>query len=279
MVMDMDLPVSKMSYFLIVFYIFACVQSALSECSVASPSENKYLELIEPLKGKTVEVTDTAKNYTYKVGFCEGIGGLGTDDVDVGVEQYTLAKVALHAVGRTTATNIMAGTNWIFLEYRDGDLYNHNCNGEARRATIFIMCDPSGLLVNPVLVEENNFRDKECAYVFEVGSSVACSNSTSAPSSSSGIGVGGIIVITVLTIAAAYLILGVAYKRFFLRAKGREQFPHIDFWTNFGNLTADGCDFVCRCNKKQHSKSYKGLGDDQLGLDEEEERDENILPM
>ncbi|XP_054769117.2 cation-dependent mannose-6-phosphate receptor-like [Lytechinus pictus] len=275
----MDFSGSKMSCFVFLFCLFACVQSVLSDCSVAH-SEKKYLSLIEPLKGKTVEVMDPAHNYSYKVGFCDGIHVDGVGAEDIGVEQFDLKedKAPLHAVGRITATNIMVGTNWIFLEYRNGDAYNSHCNGETRRATIFILCDKSGLLVKPVLVEENNNRTNECAYVFEVGSSVACSNSTTSPSSS-GIGVGGIIVISTLVIAAAYLILGVAYKRFFLRAKGREQFPNIDFWTNFGNLTADGCDFLCRCNKKQPSKSYKGLGDDQLGLDEEEERDDNILPM
>ena len=41
----------------------------------------------------------------------------------------------------------------------------------------------------------------------------------------------------------------------------------------------DGCNLVFRTSPPRESRSYKGLGDDQLGFDEDEERDDHMLPM
>lgn len=52
-----------------------------------------------------------------------------------------------------------------------------------------------------------------------------------------------------------------------------------DIYSFLVSYQKDGCDFICRCQKTEEVRSYKGLGDDQLGMDEDEDRDENILPM
>lgn len=44
-----------------------------------------------------------------------------------------------------------------------------------------------------------------------------------------------------------------------------EQFPHLAFWQDLGNLVADGCDFVCRSKPCNVPAAYRGVGDDQLG--------------
>ena len=31
-------------------------------------------------------------------------------------------------------------------------------------------------------------------------------------------------------------------------ARGIDQIPNRDLWRKLGNLSADGCDFCCRCN-------------------------------
>ena len=42
----------------------------------------------------------------------------------------------------------------------------------------------------------------------------------------------------------------------------------------------DGCNFVCRSGKRSEPRSYKGVGDDQLQDDDEDElRDDHLLPM
>ena len=45
---------------------------------------------------------------------------------------------------------------------------------------------------------------------------------------------------------AVAMLGGCLYKRFLLGAKGWEQVPCLSLYRDFGNLSADGCDFVCR---------------------------------
>lgn len=71
---------------------------------------------------------------------------------------------------------------------------------------------------------------------------------------------------------------GFLYQRLVVGAKGIEQFPHLAFWQDLGNLVADGCDFVCRSKPRNVPAAYRGVGDDQLG-EESEERDDHLLPM
>lgn len=80
-----------------------------------------------------------------------------------------------------------------------------------------------------------------------------------------------------MCVLSLYLILGCAYMRFVLHAKGKEQCPNYSFWQDFGNLQADGCDLVCRSKTSSGSRSYKGIGDDQL--EGEEDKDDHLLPM
>lgn len=58
--------------------------------------------------------------------------------------------------------------------------------------------------------------------------------------------IGFILVVSFCSIVAAYLLVGVAYKHFVVGATGLEKLPNYDLWRNFGELQADGCDFVCR---------------------------------
>ena len=46
------------------------------------------------------------------------------------------------------------------------------------------------------------------------------------------------------------MIAGCIYKRLVVGAKGWEQVPCISLYREFGNLTADGCDYVCRSRPK-----------------------------
>ncbi|KAG3292429.1 mannose-6-phosphate receptor, cation dependent [Ictidomys tridecemlineatus] len=80
------------------------------------------------------------------------------------------------------------------------------------------------------------------------------------------------------SLVAVYVIGGFLYQRLVVGAKGMEQFPHLAFWQDLGNLVADGCDFVCRSKPRNVPAAYRGVGDDQLG-EESEERDDHLLPM
>lgn len=94
----------------------------------------------------------------------------------------------------------------------------------------------------------------------------------------SHISAGSIILIIGFCVLAVYLIGGFLYQRLIVGAKGMEQFPNYAFWVEFGNMTADGCDFVCRSRNRENAPAYRGVATEPLE-EEPEERDDHLLPM
>ncbi|XP_065742867.1 cation-dependent mannose-6-phosphate receptor isoform X3 [Phocoena phocoena] len=157
------------------------------------------------------------------------------------------------------------------LIYKGGDEYDSHCGKEQRRAVVMISCNRHTLdNFNPVFEERGKVQD--CFYLFEIDSSLACSPEIS------HLSVGSILLVTFASLIAVYIIGGFLYQRLVVGAKGMEQFPHLAFWQDLGNLVADGCDFVCRSKPRNVPAAYRGVGDDQLG-EESEERDDHLLPM
>lgn len=244
----------------------------------------KMLQPIQSLVGKRYSVMDQDQKFRYDIGICkEGpdpseaaqygdVGVLQTKKMADGKEGTKII------IGRFTNTKIMKGTNWVLLEYEEGDNYGTHCSKEARRARIFITCDESVALGQETIriVEEfnNATGTNDCYYLFEMQSSVTCQKAALITVSLS---FGSIIIIVFVCVLVLYLVGGFLYNRFVLGAKGVEQIPNYSFWQDFGNLQADGCNFVCRSGSRQEPRSYKGIGDDQL--QEEEERDDHLLPM
>ncbi|XP_070561994.1 cation-dependent mannose-6-phosphate receptor-like [Ptychodera flava] len=258
---------------LLLFCVFCLFCSVEADCKVGD-SELKYLSILDPIKGKKISVSDSGKDYSYKydIGICTGVGD--TDDVGVMQSDLKSSSPSLVNVGLITSTHIQEGTDWLLLTYRDGKEYASHCNKEKRKAVIMLVCDPKNLIGSATIIAENNNKTSECYYLFEVGSSVVCETS------SSGLSVGSVICIIFFVLVAVYILGGVLYQRCVLGAKGMEQFPNITFWREFGNLVADGTDFVFRNTPKGQPKTYKGIGDDQLAdMDEEDERDDHLLPM
>ncbi|GFS30430.1 cation-dependent mannose-6-phosphate receptor, partial [Trichonephila inaurata madagascariensis] len=114
-----------------------------------------------------------------------------------------------------------------------------------------------------------------CYYLFELGSNVSCTvkKEEILPQKLSS---GSVFCILFFTVVSVYLICGFLYKRIVIGAKGMEQIPNYTFWRDFGNLQADGCDYICRCGPRQESQAYRGI-DDHLKMDEE--RDDQLLNM
>lgn len=250
---------------LLLVFVFLCnIRQIRSECSVEPGINDDKLKLIEPLFGQTRTVTD-GENYEYEFSFCKSL-----DDTSAGVTQTK--DDTKRVLGRVNATSIKNGTDWIFLTYKDGDKYGSHCSSEKRQSHLIILCNPGTLLGEVQILEENREKNSDCYYLFEVQSSVACVNKSS-------FSFGWVLIILILSIATVYLVVGFLYQRYVAHAKGTEQIPHLAYWQKLGGLSADGCDFICRCQKTEEVRSYKGLGDDQLGMDEDEDRDENILPM
>lgn len=73
----------------------------------------------------------------------------------------------------------------------------------------------------------------ECFYAFSI-----CCLHTPKYLLSAFIGSLVVLACSILSLFVAYIIIGVVYKRFFLGAKGAEQFPHVDHWRMCGNLIA-----------------------------------------
>ncbi|OCT71337.1 hypothetical protein XELAEV_18034317mg [Xenopus laevis] len=238
-----------------------------------SSTEQAVLAKLAPLKGKRFEATTKEGSDTYKYSFvvCGRVGN-STKTTYEGLVQSKEGSTDTSVIGRINDTHIMSGTDWILLIYGSGDKYDSHCNNEARKAMVMISCNKKTLGDHFAVIQEERNKSRECFYLFEMDSSLAC------PPEESHLGVGSILLIVFAVLVAVYIIGGFLYQRFVVGAKGMEQFPNITFWQELGNLMADGCDFVCRSRPRTSETAYRGVGDDQLG-EEPEERDDHLLPM
>ncbi|XP_028910248.1 cation-dependent mannose-6-phosphate receptor [Ornithorhynchus anatinus] len=242
----------------------------LGEGDRESEKERALLEKLAPLYDLSFEssVGQDSEAYTYKFRVCReagnGTSGAGLVQVD--------KKQKETVVGRINETHIFNGSDWIILSYKGGDMYDRHCGREKRRAIVMISCNRNMLGGNFVPVSEERGKVNECFYLFEMDSSLAC------PPEDTHLSVGSVLLITLASLVAVYIIGGFLYQRLVVGAKGLEQFPHFAFWQDLGNLVADGCDFVCRSKPRSGPATYRGVGDEQLG-EEPEERDDHLLPM
>ncbi|XP_017514340.3 cation-dependent mannose-6-phosphate receptor [Manis javanica] len=236
-----------------------------------SEKELALLKRLKPLFNKSFESTvgQGPDTYIYLFRVCREAGNHTSG---AGLVQINKSNGKETVVGRLNETHIFNGSNWIMLIYKGGDEYDSHCSMEQRRAVVMISCNLHTLAdnFNPVSEERNKVQD--CFYLFEMDSSLACSPEVS------HLSVGSVLLVTFASLVAVYIIGGFLYQRLVVGAKGMEQFPHLAFWQDLGNLVADGCDFVCRSKPRNVPAAYRGVGDDQLG-EESEERDDHLLPM
>lgn len=233
-----------------------------------SDSERKVLSRLEPLTHKnfTAENKSTEEGYTYVFQLCGDAGGIP----GAGVVQVDSKKTIV--IGMYNSTQAIGGSDWVMLIYGNGEPYDTHCSKESRKAIIMISCNRN--IDAGKLEVELETRDKEfnCFYLFELDSSAVC------PVIQSQLSSGSIILIIGLCLVAVYLIGGFLYQRLIVGAKGMEQFPNYAFWVEVGNLTADGCDFVCRSQNREEAPAYRGVATEHLE-EEPEERDDHLLPM
>lgn len=239
-------------------------------CKLLSESEpeRKVLKRLEPLANTnfTVETKDGEDKYKYVFQLCGDAGGAQ----GAGVIQKYGNKTTV--IGLYNSTEAIGGSDWVMLIYRNGDAYHEHCLKEKRKALIMISCNRSGKMGQLQAVLENKHRDSDCFYLFELDSSAVC------PPLPSGLSTGSIILIIGFCLLSVYLIGGFLYQRLIVGAKGMEQFPNYAFWVEVGNLSADGCDFVCRSRSREEAPAYRGVNSEPLE-EEPEERDDHLLPM
>ncbi|XP_004410950.1 PREDICTED: cation-dependent mannose-6-phosphate receptor [Odobenus rosmarus divergens] len=236
-----------------------------------SEKELALLKRLQPLYNKSFESTvgQGPDTYIYMFRVCREAGNRTSG---AGLVQINKSNGKETVVGRLNETHIFNGSNWIMLIYKGGDEYDSHCGMEQRRAVVMISCNRHTLAGNFNPVSEERGKVQDCFYLFEMDSSLACSPEIS------HLSVGSILLVTFASLVAVYIIGGFLYQRLVVGAKGMEQFPHLAFWQDLGNLVADGCDFVCRSKPRNVPAAYRGVGDDQLG-EESEERDDHLLPM
>lgn len=236
-----------------------------------SESEQNVLNRLEPLAHKdfTVETTIGKDSYTYVLQLCGDAGGVAGAGV-IQVEKKD-DKTQTTLVGSNNSTQAIGGTDWVMLIYRNGENYDNHCSKESRKAIIMIFCKRN-VELGPLKVLEDREREKDCFYLFELDSSAVCSPLDSHLSA------GSIVLIIGVCLLATYLIGGFLYQRLVVGAKGKEQIPNYAFWVEVGNLAADGCDFVCRSEKRVDPHAYSGVATEP-SEEETEERDDHLLPM
>ncbi|KAK3587326.1 hypothetical protein CHS0354_011308 [Potamilus streckersoni] len=271
-----------MAYRLLQCVIFFCQTFLLlsyvsADCTFPKVKEvTEGMRMIERLKGKRYTMEDMF--YKYAIGICVPAqeGDKAAEAAVLQFDKHNTSKEPV-IIGRVTAADIMHGGDWVLLEYNKGKSYTTHCGSEERRARIMITCDENAVNEQLFILSEENNRTDTCFYLFEISTDVVCPVK---PLITVGLSVGSVILIVLFSVVVLYLILGFSYNRFVLRAKGYEQIPNYSFWKDFGNLQADGCNLICRSKDSQQPRSYKGVGDDQLQVDEERgSGDDHLLPM
>ncbi|CAL1268428.1 unnamed protein product [Larinioides sclopetarius] len=269
---------AEVLFFIQLFYV---LPKCRADCEIHQPAnlndskrETELLNIIKPLTGLVFDVKDAIAptEFTYKISICGHIEG---SEPHVAAMQFTKDNKSF-PLGMNNNVNIMGGTDWILLSYFGGSKYSHHCNGTDRVTQIMIVCDPDVLKGKLEILEERKSNEhSNCYYLFELNSNVSCAVKTSevVPNKLSS---GSVFCILFFTVVSVYLICGFLYKRIVIGAKGLEQIPNYSFWRDFGNLQADGCDYICRWGPRQESQAYRGI-DDHLKIDED--RDDQLLNM
>nr|XP_045602655.1 uncharacterized protein LOC123760890 [Procambarus clarkii] len=117
-----------------------------------------------------------------------------------------------------------------------------------------------------------------CTSTFIVRHRCVCSPS------SEGLSGGAIFFILLLVAFLGYFVFGFFYLRLVKGAKGIEQIPNRPFWFRVGNMLADGCGAVFRCDRycggASTANSYSGYSpiDERLAQDlRDTDRDSTLL--
>lgn len=230
-------------------------------------SERAVLDRMTALLHKDFSVTATTgtDSYTYVFQLCgdaNKVAGAGLVQINKNNETTV--------VGRYGSTEAIGGSDWVMLIYENGTNYPNDCGKGPRKAIIMISCDRTKDAGPLEVVMEDNHRG-ECFYLFELDTNAVC------PAIESKLSAGSIILIVGVCLVAVYLIGGFLYQRLIVGAKGMDQIPNYAFWVEVGNLSADGCDFVCRSRPREEPNAYRGVASEPE--EEPEERDDHLLPM
>lgn len=257
----------------------------------ASRKEIELFNRLKPLFNKTYKHSN--KDYNYYFGFCIEPTEAKKKNESVGMVQERNDTKDQYVVGRFKDIDVEGTDDFIRMNYRNGDNYGNACNQSARNAVIYIQC--ANQEDDLSIIEENSNRIEDCAYVFMLKTKDICltiptTKSTDLPTittiselnkqlttvstgdvvKKSGLGAFGIIMIVLSSTFVAYLLVGTLYMRFVKSQRGWYQIPNFSFWNRIGNINADICNYICRCNNvnRNQAQPYESLTSDQLSDDE-----------
>ncbi|KAG7157418.1 cation-dependent mannose-6-phosphate receptor-like [Homarus americanus] len=270
----------------VVVTVMVCVLELVNanKCVIDSsvPDQEKktqyeYLKTLDPIIGKRSELKLSAKD-TYTFVVCDDadpafknvsfIWNLGDTDSLLGFNNRTLVTKARNSLMLT-----FLGAKGLEGKYK-------KCNGTAGASHILFLCDHQQHKVQLEILEDFH-GSLTCSMMFVVRHSCVCSLSNQ------GLSGGAIFFIILLVIFGSYFTFGFFYLRLVKGAKGVEQIPNREFWFKIGNMLADGCGAVFRCDRYCGARgtgsapsSYGGYSpiDERLAQDlQDTDRDSSLL--
>jgi hypothetical protein len=104
----------------------------------------------------------------------------------------------------------------------------------AAHTTFYIFCDPSVSTAGGVVVTLAT-PAADCSLQYTIRTSLACPSQSAHARTAARLGAGWIVLILFIVGAAAYLVGGIAYKRWKHGARGVEAIPNIWLWRKIGS--------------------------------------------
>ncbi|XP_026531293.1 cation-dependent mannose-6-phosphate receptor isoform X2 [Notechis scutatus] len=145
----------------------------LGEREQESSKEVALMNRLKPLFNQSFETE--SKNgdgqYIYRLRICREVFSNMTNS---GLVQISKIDNKQKVIGRINETHLANGTSWILLIYQGGDPYGSHCTQEDRKALVMIICNRTTLATGFTMVAEEREKIKQCSYVFELESSLAC---------------------------------------------------------------------------------------------------------
>lgn len=159
-----------------------------SECQLSESSkhEKKLLERLNQFKGRNFTWKD--EEHIYFLTICSQAQNAKNPD-EAFIQQQIKNDKKQWAIGRLNDVDLEGNDDFIRVSYKNGDAYAHSCNRTERNAVFYLICDPNKINPEFSMIEENNNRPNECAYVFMLKTKDMClqtnqTNTTTQTSSS-----------------------------------------------------------------------------------------------
>ncbi|XP_069185715.1 cation-dependent mannose-6-phosphate receptor [Procambarus clarkii] len=234
--------------------------------------QENYLKILEPINGQSAAAwkDDHGNSYDFKV--CEDVNPLTFTNVSI-MKTLDSKKMVLGYNNRTLVTK---DRNWLMLTFLGGQKLE-NCSKNTSEAHVLFICDHHERQVQIKMLNDSQ-STLMCTSTFIVRHRCVCSPS------SEGLSGGAIFFILLLVAFLGYFVFGFFYLRLVKGAKGIEQIPNRPFWFRVGNMLADGCGAVFRCDRycggASTANSYSGYSpiDERLAQDlRDTDRDSTLL--